>query len=303
MDWLGRWSGQRTLDRMWRPLLRSKLGDAADRVSAAFIWATIARLYAARRGGLKEERFGYLPGGYSRILTRLAEAVRTAGGEIRTNARVTSVRSDGAGVTIEAADGGRFDAAVLTAPPAQAAALLPDLPADERAALQAVEYQGILCASVVLRRPLGGFYVTNLLDPELPFTGVIEMSSLVDPAEFGGRHLVYLPRYAGKTDVAWGWTDDTLRTKFLGGLTRMYPDLSTEDVVDFRVSRVRQVFALPTLYYSDRLPPATTSLPMIYQVNSSQIVSSTLNVNETIALADTALESVLGCEAIRGQLV
>jgi len=51
-DWLTRWSGRRTFERFWRPLLRSKLGENYRITSAAFIWAVIARLTspAATRG-------------------------------------------------------------------------------------------------------------------------------------------------------------------------------------------------------------------------------------------------------------
>ncbi len=52
VDWLTRLSGRATVDRIWRPLLRSKLGENYRAASAAFIWAIIARLYAARRAGL-----------------------------------------------------------------------------------------------------------------------------------------------------------------------------------------------------------------------------------------------------------
>ncbi|HEX8581952.1 MAG TPA: FAD-dependent oxidoreductase, partial [Acidimicrobiales bacterium] len=45
-DWLARWSGRRTYERFWLPLLRSKLGENHRHASAAFIWATIQRLYA-----------------------------------------------------------------------------------------------------------------------------------------------------------------------------------------------------------------------------------------------------------------
>ena len=41
--------------RFWRPLLRSKLGDDYRHASAAFIWAVIQRLYAARRSGHEDE--------------------------------------------------------------------------------------------------------------------------------------------------------------------------------------------------------------------------------------------------------
>ena len=67
-DWLRRWSGSRTFEKIWLPLLRSKLGESYRKTSAAFIWATIQRMYAARRSGLKKEMFGYVPGGYGRIL-------------------------------------------------------------------------------------------------------------------------------------------------------------------------------------------------------------------------------------------
>ena len=80
-DWLRRWSGKRTFEKIWLPLLRAKLGENYTKTSAAFIWATIARMYAARRTGLKQEMFGYVPGGYARILdvfrrTSDAEGVR-----------------------------------------------------------------------------------------------------------------------------------------------------------------------------------------------------------------------------------
>ena len=67
-DWLRRLSGERTFQRIWLPLLKSKLGDNYRIASAAFIWAIIARMYAARRSGLKREMFGYVEGGYHTIL-------------------------------------------------------------------------------------------------------------------------------------------------------------------------------------------------------------------------------------------
>ncbi len=73
--WLRRWSGRRTFEHFWKPLLRAKLGDSYRTASAAFIWATIQRLYAARRTGLKKEMFGYVPGGYARVLDAAGRGV------------------------------------------------------------------------------------------------------------------------------------------------------------------------------------------------------------------------------------
>jgi hypothetical protein len=67
----------------------------------------------------------------------------------------------------------------------------------------------------------------------------------------------------------------------------MYPAFRQEDVLAFEVSRVRDVLALSTLHYSERLlPPVRTSLKNVYVVNSAQIANGTLNLNETIGLAN-----------------
>jgi hypothetical protein len=45
--------------------------------------------------------------------------------------------------------------------------------------------------------------------------------------------------------------------------------------------------ALSTVNYSSHvLPPVETSLPNVFLVNSAQIVNGTLNVNETVGLAN-----------------
>ena len=72
-DWLTKLSGKRTFEKMWKPLLKAKLGEAYKETSAAFIWATIQRMYAARNSGLKKEMFGYVRGGYARVLEKFGE--------------------------------------------------------------------------------------------------------------------------------------------------------------------------------------------------------------------------------------
>jgi protoporphyrinogen oxidase len=292
-SWLRRWSGDRVYEKIWLPLLKSKLGENHRLASASFIWAIIARMYAARRAGLKREMFGYVDGGYELVLQRLQAAVQEAGVQLVTGARVEDVRDTGQGADIRLADGAvqAFDHVVLTLPTPQIARMLPQLPGAERARLDGVTYQGIVCASVLLRRPLGPYYVTNITDPGAPFTGVIEMTALVDPAQFGGHALVYLPRYLAQDDAFWLKDDAEVREEFLTALERMYPRFERADVLAFEVSRARFVLAVATLDYTARhAPPVATSLERVSVLNSAQIINGTLNVNETLAVAESGLE-------------
>ncbi len=301
-EWLTRWSGRRTFERIWLPLLKSKLGDNYREASAAFIWAIIARMYAARRSGLKQEMFGYVEGGYDVVLRRFRERLEAAGVQFvcgRPAARVdpsAANHGDTREVTVELADGARllFDHAVLTVPCGRVAKLCPALSAEERARLEGVTYQGIACLALVLKRPLAGYYVTNITDSWVPFTAVIEMTALVDRAHFAGHTLVYLPRYLTQQDPLWQTSDAEIQERFVAALERMYPDFRREDIVAGTLSRVREVLAVSTLDYTARcLPPLETSLPGVWVANSAQIANGTLNVNETVGLAEQAAAALL----------
>lgn len=293
--WLTRWSGASTFRRFWLPLLRSKLGDNYRITSAAFIWATIRRLYAARSAGMKVERFGYVGGGYARILERFGEVLAARGVKIETGARVERVAATADGVTVALAGNTvhGFDRVVVTTASPVAARLVDGLDDVEQREHQDIQYQGIVCASALLRRPLAPFYVTNITDDWVPFTAVIEMSTLVDAERhLGGHTLAYLPRYTTADDAITSTSDDEVQQTFIAALERMYPSFSADDVLAFRVSRVRYVFPIPTIDYSQRLPSMTTSVPGVSIVNSAHIVNGTLNVNETVQLANRAAKVI-----------
>jgi protoporphyrinogen oxidase len=142
----------------------------------------------------------------------------------------------------------------------------------------------VICPSVLLRRPVTGSYITYITDPR-PFTAVIEMTALVDPAELGGHSLVYLPRYTEPDDPAFDRSTDELRAEFLGAFLPMY-GLAEDDVLSFSVARARYVMPVPTPGYPDRVPPVRTSVPGLFTLGSAQITVGTLNVEQTLQLLD-----------------
>jgi len=325
-DWLTRLSGKKTFEKMWKPLLKAKLGEAYQKTSAAFIWSTIQRMYAARNSGLKKEMFGYVRGGYARVLERFGDHLREKGVEIHLNRQVEkiekmengkwkmeNVKKSKTEIAQQFSVGGNssfstfhfplsvespfsiekeFDSVILTCPSNIAAKICPQLTDAEKAKLENIKYQGIVCASVLMKKSLSNFYVTNITD-ETPFTGIIEMSALVDKSEFGGSALVYLPKYVAPDDELFEKSDAEIEEIFTSALEKMYSHFKREDVLAFKISRVRQVFPLPTIDYSANVPSVETSLSNVFIVNSAQITNGTLNVNETIQLAEKFFENHL----------
>ncbi|MGB8860168.1 MAG: FAD-dependent oxidoreductase [Ilumatobacteraceae bacterium] len=289
--WLRRWSGNSAFETFWKPLLRAKLGDAYPKASAAFIWATIQRLYAARRSGLKKEMFGYAAGGYAFVCERFAVALADAGVEVRLGTPVRSLEQVDGALSVEPIGGQRdtFDRVVVTTSASRAATMCPGLLPGERERLQRVEYLGIVCVSLLLDRPLAPYYLTYITDPATPFTAVVEMTSFIDPAEVGGKSLVYLPKYTSTDDPLFAATDDDVVAAFTPYLRQMYPDLLPEQILIARVSKVAQVFAVPSLGFSDDAPSIGTSVPGLFLAGSAHLPFSTLNVNDTLSLVDEVL--------------
>ena len=288
IDWLKKLSGKRTFEKIWLPLLKSKLGEHYRLTSASFIWATIARMYAARRSGIKQEMFGYVNGGYATILDRFQKHLNNVGVETHLESTVTKISQNDNHVVVETAEGIslKFDDVILTVPCPKIAELCPQLLLSEKERFRKVSYQGLICASLILKRPLGGYYYTNITDERIPFAGVIEMTALVNKDYFGGNSLVYLPRYTTEDDPFWQKSNGEIRDEFLKALEFMYPTLHKEDLLLFKMSKVRKIMPVITLNYSKNLLPSTsTSLRHVFVVNSAQIVDGTWNVNEVIRLA------------------
>ncbi len=299
-QWLRKVFGATLYERLWQPLLRAKLGDAYAQASASFIHATIKRLFGARKNSQKREEFGYVEGGYATIVDRLTTRLAEFGVRIETGADVTAIRRSGAGLAIAFnATSEAYDQIVVTVPAPIAARICDALAPSELLRLRSIRYHGIVCASLLLDRPLGNAYITNIADSSIPFTGVIEMTALVDRDKLGGHSLVYLPRYVDARSPFYLMNDASIQESFILGLQRMHRTFDPSHVRALRISRAPYVFALPEVGSAQRVLPMRTSVSGLFLANSSQILSGTLNVNETIGIAMQAADAVAGCPAGR----
>lgn len=295
-EWLKRWSGKRVFEKIWLPLLRSKLGDNYRETSAAFIWATIQRMYAARKSGLKKEMFGYLSGGYKSFNSALAEKLLKSGVEFKLNSRVVEIKSQESGtVSVRTSDNStyEFDKLISTLPANLSVQIAPELTEEEKAKWMKIKYLGVICPSILLDKSISPYYVTNITDPGAPFTGIIEMTALIDPSEIQGRHLVYLPKYVNPEDPLFEMDDAELRDLFMTELYKMYPYIGEGNLKFWGVSKAREVFSLPSIGYSVNLPGISTSVKNYYIINSAQIINGTLNVNETIKVAESKIGEII----------
>jgi protoporphyrinogen oxidase len=294
--WLKKWSGTNTYNKIWLPLLRAKLGESYTRTSAVFIWATIQRLYGARKSGLKKEMFGFVNGGYKKVIEAFGQSLTQDGVAIAVNQPVTAIHNLPNGkveVIGENKYQQEFDEVIVTLPADMAAKLCKGLTLQETALLNGVEYMSVICVAVLLDKPISEFYITNITDDGIPFTGFIEMTALVNPTHLNGKSLVYLPKYVVSTDALFDKPEDEIRKYFLDHFKKMYPSITDSNIQFAGVAKAKHVTTVAKLGYSNSLPPVITSMPNVSIINTAHIIDGTLNVNETISIADNKLAEIL----------
>jgi len=293
---LRRHGGRRLFESIWEPLLLAKLGPQYDRFAASFIWATVYRMLSARKAKGRSEKLGFVKGRYGKVFASLRRAIESGGGEVQTGSIVQGIRPAGG------PGGHRWtvqvdnqelpaDSVVCCVPAPVAAGWLEDSNPEAAAPLKRVDYLGVVCDVLLLRRQLTPYYVLNLTDKSLPFTGVIETSNLTGREEFGDSSLLYLPRYRDQKSPMWDRSDEEVHRESIDGLRRIITDFSEKDILAWQVNRARFVQPVHPVGWGEQLPPVRLANGLGY-LSTAQIHPWPVFNDEVVRHVDEHLEEI-----------
>jgi protoporphyrinogen oxidase len=277
--WLVRLSGHRTYKNIWLPLLKAKFDGNFDNTPATYIWARLVRIKSTRRGANQKEEAGHLIGGYISLIHAMADRIKAAGGKIHLQTPVSKIvieQNKGLGIQIDDKLH-EFDFLISTLQPPIFQRLIQDASKEYRDFLGQIEYLGIICPLLVLDRPLTGYWTLNLTDHRIPFTGVIETTSYIEPRYVGDHHLVYLPKYTAPDSPLQKMTDGEIKELWLSCLESMFPQFERHWIRYFLINRARYVEPLHPLNGTHLIPPFHTPVKNLYIVTNAQIYPELTN--------------------------
>ncbi len=286
-DWVRRRMGAQALDNLLGPMLRAKFGAQGDEVTAAWLFSRLRDRAESRKQG-KREQLAYLKGSFQRMLDALVARLSADKVELRPSVTTRRLARGHKGFLLETSLGDfEADALIAALPGQQFAPLLSEELARELPAEQAtpLDYAANLCTVLSLDRPLLDYYWLNIADDRLPFTGVIEHTNFISPAEYGGRHLVYLSHYLPRDDALFTAPDKQLLAQYWPALEHIRPGFCPDWVDRHWTFRWEWSQPLFPLGYSRAKPPFTTAVSGLYQLNMSQHYPESRQMNTCIALA------------------
>ena len=289
-EWLQRALGERAYRKTLGAQLKAKFGKAYDEIAMVWFWGKIWLRTTSRGNPLEQEKLGYFDGSFRTIVDALVRGCEQAGVELRLGASITDVGQAPSGkwivATADRAEQEVFDAMIATVPSNVFEKMVPGLPADYKAKLNALRYEAAVVAILELDRKLSDIYWLNIADDDMPFTGIIEHTNFIDPAVYGGRRFVYLSKYLETDHPDFAMSDDALVEKYLPYLKRINPEFDPTWVKNTWVFRERAAQPIIPLNYSSMIPSHRTPLDGLYLANTTQIYPEDRGTNYSVRLGN-----------------
>jgi protoporphyrinogen oxidase len=285
--WMERWMGRRAYGIAFEPLFKGKFGSYADQIALPWIWSRIH---------CRTPKLGYLQGGFQQLYETLVDQIETLGGEVRLDAAVRLVRRRAGGqFRVETTAGDEsFTRVVSTLAPRLTFKVVPDLPADFRQRYDWGLAYGAHCLILALDRPLlRDVYWLSIADPGYPFLAVIEHTNFQPPADYGGRHLVYLGNYVPMDRPLLRMTKEQALEEVVSHLSRINPDFSREWITDSWAFAAPYAQPIVTCEYAQHIPPHETPIPGLYLANMFQVYPQDRGQNYSILLANQLAETLV----------
>ncbi|MCG2583615.1 NAD(P)/FAD-dependent oxidoreductase [Massilia sp. TS11] len=283
-EWLEPLCGAAAYRVVWQPLIENKFSVVADEVNAVWMWKKLVLRGSTRdkKGG---EQLAYFKGGFGRLAQKMAEEIDRLGGRVQYGTPVLGVRAEGGQLQALRTAAGDCTAKQFLFTPSFS--IIADIlqeaaPADWLASLRRVRYLGNVCLVLELDRSLSDTYWLNVNDPGFPFVGVIEHTNFDSPANYGGKHIVFLSRYLAKEDPVWQMDDAAYLTFALGHLQRMFPDMARDWIRDYKVWRADYAQPVTERHYSDYVPGQETPFANAFISTMAQIYPEDRGTNYAI---------------------
>jgi protoporphyrinogen oxidase len=288
-EWLRRWIGGGAYDVMWKALFHYKFYELEDSLSAAWLGTRIKRVALSRKN-IFQERLGYLDGGSEVLLEAIATRLRDQGARIELETGVQEVRIE-QGTSGQRIIGLRvggeerpFDRVISTIPLPYLSRLIPGLPAEEKAKIDAIRNVGVVCVLLKLRRPFTRNFWMNINDPRIEIPGLIEYSNL-NPLD--GHAIVYAPFYMPQTNPKYRRSAQEFIDETLAAMRLIRPDFDPADVIAATASRYEFAQTVCTPGFYEALPPMRSRVQGLFMADTSHYYPEDRSISESLRIGST----------------
>lgn len=287
-DWTRRWVGPRAWRAFIQPLVEGKFGPHADDVNMAWLWS---------RFKARSVELGYFEGGFQAFADALAQHVQSSGAHVVLNTPITALIAlpTGEWRVVPAGDSSavEVDRVIVTGSPRLLARLAPQMPPTYLERVTSLRSMGAVVLTIALRHPLThGLYWINLPKDQFPFLALVEHTSFISSAHYGGDHLVYCGDYLDPDHEYFRLSAEELLERFLPALQSVNPRCDRSWVRAYWLHREPYAQPIVPVNHSQSIPSLQTPLPGLYWASMSQVYPWDRGTNFAVELGQNVARLV-----------
>lgn len=284
--WLRRWMGEEAYRVVWEPQLRGKFGAEAEQIAMPWMWARIHD---------RTPKLGYPRGGFQLFYEALADDLARRGGRLELGCAITGLERRDDKLHVETAKGSEaFDAVLCSLPTRLFVRLTRGLPPEYAERFAALgDHYSAHCVVLELDRRLQPAYWVSVTDPGYPFVALVEHTNWLPPADYAGRHLVYLGNYLPPDHELFSLSDAQVLDRFLPHLARVNPRFEGSWVLAAHVFKGPFAQPIVRVGYRDTLPPHRTPIAGLWLANMAHVYPHDRGQNYSAILGEQVADRIL----------
>jgi protoporphyrinogen oxidase len=294
--WLIENIGEQAYDVIWNPLLQVKFGKYHEKISAAWIWHRIWRVAKSRQTILSPEKFGYFNNGSKTLVDKIDQFLESSPNvTILKRSRVKSIQVENNKVISIQVNNKTIwcDAIISTVALPILLSLLPKEKSEYFNKASQIQYIGVVCMLLNLRKPFSNNYWTNINDPRISFNGIIEYTNLNTTIRRDDLNLLYVPYYLSTSEPRFHYDDESLFQEYVTALKCVNPQFSEDWVTERYVFRDSYAQAICTTDFQRLIPDIRSSIQGLLVTDSAQFYPEDRTLSAAIRQGRAAAEMLI----------
>ncbi len=280
-------AGVESYHKIWEPLIVSKFGNYASKISMAWFWA---RIYS------RTSKLGYLDGGYREFFYKLANIIATRGGKIYLNKPIIKIATKkNEKIDILTSSGSKeYDYVLVTIAPSVFEKITPELQGTKYSNnLKLKEMISATTLNLVLKKSFMKYYWLNIVEKNFPFLVLVEHTNLVPKTTYKNKTILYIGNYLMQTDARFTNSKEQNLKLFLPFLKKINPKFSSTWIESITKHNAPYAQPIVDTEYSFSIPSVKTPLKNVYLVTMSQIYPFDRGTNYAIRDGKKAADLII----------
>ena len=281
-SWAKKKFGKAFCEFVWYPLLKNKFGNDWEQISALWLATRIRRHLSTKVFKSGKSKFGYLTNTYEPLFDKIKSDIIKSGGHIFTNEivkelyitnnKINKIRTTNQNININ-------DNSIIfsTIPLLN---LKKIKPLNEKLKYLN-KFKGIGAIVIVLKieKKLSNAYWTTVTDERIEFDALIQQNRIYNNYK---NEIVYLSRYYDENHKIFTLDNSEILRIFLSGIKIMFPNFNNEQVLNYKIFKVKTAAPVPYVNTYSFLPNFRSNIINFYHAGYEHIYPEDRGVGNSI---------------------